>query len=231
MDRIAPIRRGRPVRLKIGDIADAASVVNAHAALLSEVAAGKAPPGGGTTRRDWPVALSSRRGRIGQGLGNESKMPEATTIAPLSSLREALTADILSRYDRLGRHERYACLSAFDYTKDKLELEKGDFAVWSNQEKVAVAQELMRAAEEFFSADRDGACGAILLSLYLEAQTLPGEHSNAMISIIEDWYHRAIEKEFVPFATKTAAAMQQAGKSVNSWLSNTLARIIPADPR
>jgi hypothetical protein len=162
-------------------------------------------------------------------------MQEASTISDgepsLSGLREALAAGILSRYDRLGRHERYACLSAFDYTKDKLELEKGDFTVWSDQEKVAVAQELMCAAEEFFSADRDGACGAILLSLYLEAQTLPGEHPNAMILSIEDWYHRAIEKELVPFTTKIAAAMQQAGKSVNSWLSNALARIIPAHPR
>jgi hypothetical protein len=32
------------VRLKIGDIADAASVMNAHAVLLSEVAAGKLTP-------------------------------------------------------------------------------------------------------------------------------------------------------------------------------------------
>ena len=87
------------------------------------------------------------------------------------------------------------------------------------------------AAEEFFFMDREGACGAILLSLCLEAQTLPGEHSNAMILSVEDWYRRAIEKELVPFTTKTAAAMQQAGKSVNSWLSNALARIIPAHPR
>ena len=137
-------------------------------------------------------------------------MQEASTISDgepsLSGLREALAAGILSRYDRLGRHERYACLSAFDYTKDKLELEKGDFTVWSDQEKIAVAQELMCAAEEFFSADRDGACGAILLSLYLEAQTLPGEHANGMIACIEDWYRQAIEKEFVPFATRMEAA-------------------------
>ena len=34
LDRLAPVRRGRAVRLKIGDIADAASVMDAHAALL-----------------------------------------------------------------------------------------------------------------------------------------------------------------------------------------------------
>jgi hypothetical protein len=55
------------------------------------------------------------------------------------SLRDAMAADILSRYDHLGRHGRYVLLSAFDYTKDKLELESGDFTVWRDQEKVVVA--------------------------------------------------------------------------------------------
>jgi hypothetical protein len=123
----------------------------------------------------------------------------------MRSLREAMAADILSRYDRLGRDGRYALLSAFDYTKDKLELESGDFTVWRDEEKIAVAQELMHAAEEFIFVDRDGACGAILLSLYLEAQSLPGERAKGMISSIEDWYRRAIEKEFVAFATKIEA--------------------------
>jgi hypothetical protein len=44
LDRIAPVRRGRAVHLKIGGIGDAASVMNAHAALLSEVAAGRLTP-------------------------------------------------------------------------------------------------------------------------------------------------------------------------------------------
>jgi hypothetical protein len=40
LDRVAPIRRGRPVRLKLPDLADAASVMAAQAALVSAVAAG-----------------------------------------------------------------------------------------------------------------------------------------------------------------------------------------------
>ena len=44
LDRVAPIRRGRPVHLNLPNIEDAASVMNAHAALLSEVAAGKLTP-------------------------------------------------------------------------------------------------------------------------------------------------------------------------------------------
>ena len=41
LDRIAPVRRGRPVRLKLPDIVDAASVMAAQAALVSAVATGQ----------------------------------------------------------------------------------------------------------------------------------------------------------------------------------------------
>ena len=41
LDRIAPVRRGRTVRLKLPDIVDAASVMAAQAVLVSAVAAGQ----------------------------------------------------------------------------------------------------------------------------------------------------------------------------------------------
>ena len=44
LDRIAPPRRGRPVQFKLPEITDAESAMRAHAALLSEVAAGKLTP-------------------------------------------------------------------------------------------------------------------------------------------------------------------------------------------
>ena len=44
LDRVVPIRRGRPVRWKLPKIGDAASVLSAQAALLREVAAGKLTP-------------------------------------------------------------------------------------------------------------------------------------------------------------------------------------------
>ena len=44
LDRIAPLRRGHPVRLKLPEISDAVSVMNAHAALLGDVASGKVTP-------------------------------------------------------------------------------------------------------------------------------------------------------------------------------------------
>ena len=124
----------------------------------------------------------------------------------MRSLRETMAADILIRYDRLEGDGRYALLFAFDYTKDQLELESGDFTVWCDEEKVAVAQQLLQAAEELFFIDPEGACGAVLLSLYLEAQTLPDEEAKGMISSIEDWHRRAIEKEFNLFAINVGAA-------------------------
>ena len=44
LERIAPPRRGHPVRLKLPEIGDAESVMNAHAALLGDVASGKVTP-------------------------------------------------------------------------------------------------------------------------------------------------------------------------------------------
>jgi hypothetical protein len=124
----------------------------------------------------------------------------------MRSLRETMAADILIRYDHLDGDGRYALLFAFDYTKDQLELQGGDFTVWRDDEKVAVAQQLLQAAEELFVIDPEGACGAVLLSLYLEAQTLPDEEAKVMISSIEDWHRRAIEKDFNLFAINLGAA-------------------------
>jgi hypothetical protein len=105
-------------------------------------------------------------------------------------------AEILVRYQRLGRHERHALVLAFDYTKDKLELEYGNFAGWHDEEKTDVAHELMQVAEEFIGENIDWACGAELLSLYLEAQTFLNDKGREMVLRIEDWYRCAIETEF-----------------------------------
>jgi hypothetical protein len=44
LDRVVPIPRGRPVRLKLPDIVDGASVMVAQASLLNEVARGNLTP-------------------------------------------------------------------------------------------------------------------------------------------------------------------------------------------
>jgi hypothetical protein len=44
LERVAPPRRGRPVHLKLPPIGDAASVMNAHATLLGDIASGKVTP-------------------------------------------------------------------------------------------------------------------------------------------------------------------------------------------
>jgi hypothetical protein len=116
--------------------------------------------------------------------------------AALTSILEGMIAEILGRYQRLGNHERHALLLAYDYTKDKLELEYGDFAAWRDDDKTDVALKLMQVAEEFIAEDPDWACGAGLLSLYVEAQTLPTDEAREMVLRIEDWYQDAIETEF-----------------------------------
>jgi hypothetical protein len=44
LERIAPLRRGRPVRLRLPEIGDAASLMAAQAALLRAIAAGQVTP-------------------------------------------------------------------------------------------------------------------------------------------------------------------------------------------
>jgi hypothetical protein len=78
----------------------------------------------------------------------------------MRSLREAMAVDILSRYDRLGEDGRMCCYLHSTTPKTS------DFTVWPDGDKVTVAQQLLQAAEELFYIDRDGACGAGLLSLY-----------------------------------------------------------------
>jgi hypothetical protein len=114
----------------------------------------------------------------------------------LTSIREGMIVEILGRYQRLESHERHALLLAYDYTKDKLELEYGDFADWRDEDKTDVAHKLMEVAEEFIGGDPDWACGAGLLSLYVEAQTFPTDEAREMVLRIEDWHQNAIETEF-----------------------------------
>jgi hypothetical protein len=75
-------------------------------------------------------------------------------------------------------------------------LEYGDFAGWRAEHKTDVADKLMKVAEEFIGEDPNWACGAGLLSLYLEAQTFPTDDAREMVLRIEDWYRSAIETEF-----------------------------------
>ena len=105
------------------------------------------------------------------------------------------TADILNRYEHLGSYERYELTSAFDATKDSLESEHGNFVSWHNEDKAAIAKELLQTAKQAFRDFPNGANGAALLSLYLEAQTLPGEQAQGLVLSIEDWHRRAIEND------------------------------------
>jgi hypothetical protein len=85
--------------------------------------------------------------------------------------------DIFSRYARLGGYERYELASAFDYWKTDLEDENGNLFWRSTEKKAAIAKEIREAATKSWHIAPSGANGAALLSIYLEAQTLPGEQA------------------------------------------------------
>jgi hypothetical protein len=118
-----------------------------------------------------------------------------------ADIAEKEAADILSRYERLGGYERYALSSAFDYTKTDLEIEHGEFVSWRSEDKIATSKKLMQVARQAFrtTVERDdvvvGASGLALLSLYLEAQTLPGEQAKRLVSSIANWHRQAVEKD------------------------------------
>jgi hypothetical protein len=79
-----------------------------------------------------------------------------------------MIVEILGRYQRLGIHERHALVLAFDYTKDKLELEYGDFAGWRAEHKTDVADKLMlagRAWRVLHIGETDCVAGVIGLEL------------------------------------------------------------------
>lgn len=113
------------------------------------------------------------------------------------SFRQTLAADILSRHDQLGFYQQYDLFLAFDYTKDKLEFESGTFSSWPDEDKIRIARQLLETAEAYFSEDRNGACGAILLSLYLEAQASQVDRGKEMIASIEQWHRQAVARELI----------------------------------
>jgi hypothetical protein len=104
-------------------------------------------------------------------------------------------ADILARYERLGGYERYELTSAFDCVKGDLERENGAFTNWQDADKLAAAKQLLRGAQGAFYSSGHGASGAALLSLYLEAQTLPGDKAKRVIADVEEWHRRAVKSD------------------------------------
>ena len=106
--------------------------------------------------------------------------------------------EILIRYELLGGYERYELLSAFEYTKSDLESEHGEFATWNDKDKGVIAKQLLEGARQGFRMAPYGASGHALLSLYLEAQTLPGEQAQRLVASIEDWHKRAVERDLSP---------------------------------
>jgi hypothetical protein len=104
-------------------------------------------------------------------------------------------AELLNLYEQFGGYERYELTSAFEAVKGDLEIEHGEFAGWQAADKAAAAKQLLKMGKEAFGVNQRGACGVGLLSIYLEAQTLPGDQAKRLVSDIENWYLRAIKSD------------------------------------
>jgi hypothetical protein len=104
-------------------------------------------------------------------------------------------ADAIERYNRLDGFHRYEMTSAFDYTKNDLELEHGMFDTWQVADKAAVAEQLMKTARAGLKESPSGAMGLALLSLYLEAQTLPGVKAVKLAADIAAWHRAAAQRD------------------------------------
>src|SRR5262245_26094588 len=101
-------------------------------------------------------------------------------------------ADITDLYDRLNGIERYELASGFEYTKLDLERLHGTFRTWHNKNRISVAKRLMKDARRERDEWPCGANGVALLSLLLEAQTLPGQQAARIVRKIEQWHEDAV---------------------------------------
>jgi hypothetical protein len=88
-------------------------------------------------------------------------------------------------------------LKAFDYTRDKLEFERGPCGSWGNEDKLRLARQLLDMGHEYLNEDMNTACGAILLNMYLESQLSQGDRDTDTVKDIEQWHRRAIARDFL----------------------------------
>lgn len=103
--------------------------------------------------------------------------------------------DIISRYNRWGQYERYECLSAFDYTKDHLENERGPIQEWPESMAKEIHQALMSGAKKGFNIAPYGANGHALLSFYIELHHVPGQMSDEVRLLILNWHATGLKND------------------------------------
>jgi hypothetical protein len=100
-------------------------------------------------------------------------------------------AEVLRSYERMDEQKQLAMTRAFHIAKTHLEKTMGDSANWKPADKAKAAATLMENAQKGVEAEPRNAMGIALLSLFYEAQTLPGHHADLILVDIERWYREA----------------------------------------
>ena len=103
--------------------------------------------------------------------------------------------DLISRYKLWGQYERYECLSAFDYTKDHLENERGPIERWPENLAKEVFQTLMKGAKLGFNTAPYGANGHALLSFFVELHHIQGPLAEELRTLIANWHTTGLQND------------------------------------
>ena len=100
--------------------------------------------------------------------------------------------DIIKRYQRFNEQEREAVISAFGFSKKRLEIEYGEIHTWELEHKGIVTKTVLKTAKDGYAQSPCSSCGIALMGLYLEAQTIPGDKAERLVYLINEWHRRAI---------------------------------------
>jgi hypothetical protein len=119
----------------------------------------------------------------------EAKTDVAREARAEATFKEA--SEVLRSYERMNEQRQHAMIQAFQIAKTHLEKAIGNPANWTPADKVKAAATLMENARKGVAADPRNAMGIALLSLFYEAQTLPGNQAELVVAAIERWYREA----------------------------------------
>jgi uncharacterized UPF0160 family protein len=133
-----------------------------------------------------------------KALWQEAKTDVAREARVEEALREAI--ELLQHHEHMEEKQRHKFARSFLSAKSHLENAMGDPATWTMADKAEAAEKLRENARNAVEVDPYCAMSIALLSLYYEAQTLPGERSKQLADSIDHWYIDAVIRNIKNFA-------------------------------
>jgi hypothetical protein len=125
-----------------------------------------------------------------------------TDVAREARVEEALkeAVEILRNHERMDAQQRHKFASTYQLAKSHLENAMGASTGWTIDNKIEAAEKLRQNAIKAVDVDPHCAMSIALLSLFYEAQTLPGERAREMAASIGHWYIDAVVRDINRFA-------------------------------